>query len=245
MMVVPAGLVDNWRRELNETFSLDFEVFGSEGDVTDRKSNAFIKHNRLIVSIDTLKRPARVKRLLEAPRWDLIVFDEAHHLTAYETGKKVHRTQNFKLAEAMREHSRDMLLLSATPHQGDHFRFWMLIRLLDPRLFENVGDMVDNRHRLNAVVFRRTQADACDANGDPLFSRRQVHTNAFHLTDLEKKFYESLMGYLRDGYNLAAIAGCEGTAAGIRDDDLPEDRVIEFRSGVIDVTQAAADADDS
>ena len=31
MMVVPAGLVNNWRRELNETFHLDFEVFGSEG----------------------------------------------------------------------------------------------------------------------------------------------------------------------------------------------------------------------
>jgi superfamily II DNA or RNA helicase len=214
LMIVPAGLVDNWRRELNETFSLDFEVFGSEGDVTDRKSNAFLKHNRLIVSIDTLKRPARVKRLLEAPRWDLIVFDEAHHLTAYESGKKVHRTQNFKLAEALREHSRDMVLLSATPHQGDHFRFWMLIRLLDPRLFENVGDMVDNRHRLNAVVFRRTQADACNANGDPLFSRRQVHTSAFHLTELEKKFYDALMGYLRDGYNLAAMQGAKGQPLG-------------------------------
>ncbi|MFH1007129.1 MAG: SNF2-related protein, partial [Candidatus Latescibacterota bacterium] len=34
LMVVPAGLVDNWRRELNEVFNLDFEVFGSEGDVT-------------------------------------------------------------------------------------------------------------------------------------------------------------------------------------------------------------------
>ena len=48
MMIVPAGLVNNWRRELNETFHLDFEVFGSEGDVTDRKTNAFAKHNRLI-----------------------------------------------------------------------------------------------------------------------------------------------------------------------------------------------------
>ena len=214
LMIVPAGLVDNWRRELNETFSLDFEVFGSEGDVTDRKSNAFLKHNRLIVSIDTLKRPARVKRLLEAPRWDLIVFDEAHHLTAYETGKKVHRTQNFKLAEALREHSRDMLLLSATPHQGDHFRFWMLVRLLDPRLFENVGDMVDNRHRLNSVVFRRTQADACNASGEPLFSRRQVHTSAFHLSEPEKQFYDALMGYLRDGYNLAAMQGSKGQPLG-------------------------------
>jgi superfamily II DNA or RNA helicase len=214
MMVVPAGLVENWRRELNETFSLDFEVFGSEGDVTDRKSNAFAKHNRLIVSIDTLKRPARVKRLLEAERWDLIVFDEAHHLTAYESGNKVRKTQNFKLAEALREHCRDMLLLSATPHQGDHFRFWMLIRLLDARLFENPGDMIDNRHRLNAVVFRRTQADACNANGEPLFARRQVHTSAFHLTEAEKKFYEALMGYLREGYNMAAAAGAKGQSLG-------------------------------
>jgi superfamily II DNA or RNA helicase len=214
MMVVPAGLVDNWRRELNEKFSLDFEVFGSEGDVTDRKSNAFAKHNRLIVSIDTLKRPTRVKRLLEAPRWDLIVFDEAHHLTASETGKKVKKTQNFKLAEALRDHSRDLLLLSATPHQGDHFRFWMLIRLLDPRLFENPSDMVDNRHRLNAVVFRRTQADACNADGEPLFARRQVHTSAFHLSPPETKFYELLMEYLRDGYNLAAQQGAKGQPLG-------------------------------
>ncbi|MEX2215951.1 MAG: SNF2-related protein [Phycisphaeraceae bacterium] len=214
LMVVPAGLVENWRRELNDKFNLDFEVFGSEGDVTDRKSNAFAKHNRLIVSIDTLKRPARVKRLLAAARWDLIVFDEAHHLTAYESGKKVHKTQNFKLAEAMREHSRDMLLLSATPHQGDHFRFWMLVRLLDPRLFENPDDMVDNRHRLNAVVFRRTQADACNTDGEPLFSRRQVHTSTFHLTGPETTFYQALMNYLRDGYNLAAAQGAKGQSLG-------------------------------
>jgi superfamily II DNA or RNA helicase len=214
LMIVPAGLVNNWRRELNETFHLDFEVFGGEGDVTDRKSNAFAKHNRLIASIDTLKRPSRVRRILEAQRWDLIVFDEAHHLTATQSGGKVSKTRNFKLAEALREHTRDLLLLSATPHQGDHFRFWMLVRLLHPTLFLEVGDMLQNRYRLNAVVFRRTQADACGAQGEPLFSRRQVHTQAFHLSEAEKWFYDSLMDYLRDGYNMAQAAGNQGRALG-------------------------------
>ncbi len=214
LMVVPAGLVNNWQRELNETFHLDFEVFGSEGDVTDRKTNAFVKHNRLIASIDTLKRPARLQKLMAAPRWDLIVFDEAHHLTAYQSGKKVTKTQNFKLAEALRDHTRDLLLLSATPHQGDHFRFWMLIRLLTPSLFLSMDDMLSNRHRLNSVVFRRTQADACDAHGDPLFSRRQVHTKAFRLSTPEMRFYEALMEYLRDGYNLAEANGNKGRALG-------------------------------
>ncbi|MEZ5225109.1 MAG: DEAD/DEAH box helicase, partial [Acidimicrobiales bacterium] len=169
LMVVPAGLVNNWHREMNEVFRLEFEVFGSEGDVTDRKSNAFVKHDRLIASIDTLKRPARIKRLLEAPQWDLVVFDEAHHLTAFRNGKKVTKTENYKLAEALKGHARDLVLLSATPHQGDHFRFWMLVQLLNPTLFKSPEDMVDNRHRLNSVVFRRTKADACRPDGSPLF----------------------------------------------------------------------------
>jgi len=214
LMVVPAGLVENWRQELNEVFNLDFEVFGSEGDVTDRKSNAFIKHNRLIVSVDTLKKRARIKRLLEAPPWDLVVFDEAHHLSVYKSGKKLHKTENFKLSESLKSHCRDLLLLSATPHQGDHFRFWMLVRLLDPTLFSDEQEMVENRHRLNATVIRRTKADACAADGSPLFARRVVHTQGFTLSENEMVFYQALLEYLSDGYNIAAKQGKQGRALG-------------------------------
>ena len=214
LMVVPAGLVNNWHSELNEVFNLDFEVFGSEGDVTDRKSNAFAKHDRLIASVDTLKRRARVKRLQEAPPWDLVVFDEAHHLSAYRSGKKVRKTENYKLAEALRDHARDLMLLSATPHQGDHFRFWMLIQLLNPTLFADHDEMIDQRHRLNAVVFRRTKADACTPDGSPLFARRWVHTESFTMSDGEKAFYGKLREYLQDGFDLAKKQGNQGRALG-------------------------------
>jgi len=214
LMVVPAGLVNNWHRELNEVFNLDFEVFGSEGDVTDRKSNAFEKHDRLIASIDTLKRRARVRRLLDAPRWDLVVFDEAHHLTAYRSGKKVRKTENYKLAEALKDHARDLVLLSATPHQGDHFRFWMLVQLLNPTLFSSPEDMIEQRHRLNMVVFRRTKADACKPDGSPLFARRWVHTESFTMTDEERAFYAALREYLEEGFALAKRQGNQGRALG-------------------------------
>lgn len=214
LMVVPAGLVNNWHREMNEVFRLDFEVFGSEGDVTDRKSNAFAKHDRLIASIDTLKRPTRIKRLLDAPPWDLVVFDEAHHLTAFRNGRKVTKTANYKLAEALKSHARDLVLLSATPHQGDHFRFWMLIQLLNPTLFKSHEDMVDNRHRLNSVVFRRTKADACRPDGAPLFARRWVHTESFTMVDEERTFYTALKEYLEDGFALAQRQGNQGRALG-------------------------------
>jgi len=108
--------VNNWHRELNEVFNLNFEIFGREGDVNDKRSNAFAKHNLLIGSIDTLKLKERMQRLEEAPEWDLIVFDEAHHLTAYQVGGKVKKTLNYKLAELLKAKSRDLILLSATPH---------------------------------------------------------------------------------------------------------------------------------
>ena len=214
LMVVPAGLVNNWHRELNEVFNLNFEVFGSEGDVSDRKTNAFKKHNLVIASIDTLKRPARVKNLLAAPKWDLVVFDEAHHCTAYKQGGKAKKTQNYKLAEALRDHARDLILLSATPHQGDHYRFWKLIQLLEPSLFKNELEMVEERHRLNPYLFRRTKADACRPDGSTLFARRWVHTEAFSMSGVERRFYQRLNEYLRDGFALAKKQGSKGRALG-------------------------------
>lgn len=210
LMVVPAGLVNNWHRELNDVFHLNFEVFGSEGDVTDRKSNAFEKHNLLIASIDTLKLRPRMARLKAAPPWDLVVFDEAHHLSAYRQNGKLIKTQNFKLAEMLKEHTRDLVLLSATPHQGDHFRFWMLVQMLDPTLFNSPAEMVQQRHRLNSVIVRRTKADACRPDGSTLFARRQVFTESFTMSTAEKVFYEALVLYLQDGFALAKRQGRRG-----------------------------------
>lgn len=214
LMVVPAGLVNNWHRELNEVFNLNFEVFGSQGDVFDRKSNAFAKHDRLIASVDTLKIRTRMKKLEEAPPWDLVVFDEAHHLTAYKSGGKVTKTENYKLGELLRAHCRDLILLSATPHQGDHFRFWMLVHLLNPTLFRDADDMVENRHRLNTVIFRRTKADACRPDGSTLFARRWVHTESFVMSESEREFYNELQVYLMDGFALAKRQGNKGRALG-------------------------------
>ena len=114
----------------------------------------------------------------------------------------------------MRDHARDLLLLSATPHQGDHFRFWMLIQLLNPTLFADPEDMLDERHRLNAVVFRRTKADACTPDGSPLFTRRLVHTESFTMSPDENAFYGKLREYLQDGFDLAKKQGGKGRALG-------------------------------
>jgi len=73
----------------------------------------------VIVSIDTIKKPQRLEKMMMGPDWDLIVFDEAHHLSRKRYGKKIDITQNYRLAEKAKGKAKDLLFLTATPHQGD------------------------------------------------------------------------------------------------------------------------------
>jgi superfamily II DNA or RNA helicase len=207
LIVCPAGLTRNWQQELNECFRLDFEIVGRDF-VADR-ATAWERHSHVIGSIDKLKKPPHSERVLSGPKWDLVVFDEAHHLTRRNKGKTI--TQNYKFAESLRGHTRDMLFLSATPHQGDQYQFWSLIRLLDDELFESPEAMLDNRGLLNRVMFRRIKREVTDAVGHPIFMRRQVHSQKFPLGIAERSFYDKLTEYLREGYGVAGIGQARTT----------------------------------
>jgi ERCC4-related helicase len=201
LIICPAGLTKNWQGELNDCFRLDFEIVGM--DFIDDRPTVWERHDRVIASIDRLKKTPRMERLLAGPKWDVAIFDEAHHLTRRNKGKSI--TQNYRLAEALRGHTRDLLFMSATPHQGDQYQFWSIIRLLDEELFETPEVMLDHRGLLGRVMFRRTKREVTDADGKPIFMRRQVHSQKFPLGTREREFYEKLTDYLREGYGVAGL----------------------------------------
>lgn len=201
LIITPAGLTKNWQAELRDAFRLNFEILGI--DFTDSSYTSWENHDRVIASIDTVKRPQRMEKILGGPRWDLILFDESHHLSRTRYGKKVSPTQNYKFAEAIKNHTRDLIFLSATPHQGNAFQFWSLIQLLDDTLFDSEESMLEHRSFLNRVMIRRTKREVTDKNGNPIFMRREVDTHAFKLSLAERNFYEKLTEYLREGYSIA------------------------------------------
>jgi len=203
LIICPAGLIKNWQNELRGCFRLEFEVLGI--DFQDFAPASWENKSRVIASIDTLKRPARMERLLNAPRFDLIIVDEAHHVSRIRYGKKQQVTQNYRLMEALQGHTRDLLFLSATPHQGDNFQFWSLVNLLDNHLFDSPEAMIFHRSLLNRVMIRRTKREVVDAQGKPLFVRRQVHTESFEPAIREQRFYEQLTDYLKTGYEAAGV----------------------------------------
>lgn len=203
LIISPAGLIKNWQNELRECFRLHCSILGH--DFYDYGTASWETHPWVIASIDTLKQPRRIQRLLGAQRWEVIVFDEAHHLSRTRSGKKTVTTQNYKLAEALRSHTRDLLFLSATPHQGNPFQFWSLIQLLNDQLFARPEELSEHRGMLARVMIRRTKREVTDAKGDPIFRRRQVHTERFPLAPREREFYDRLSDYLREGYTAAGI----------------------------------------
>ena len=208
LIICPAGLIVNWQNEMKDCFRIFFDILGR--DFSDANPHAWERHSLIIVSIDTIKKPQRLEKMMTGPDWDLIVFDEAHHLSRKSYGKKIDVTQNYRLAEKTKGKTRDLLFLTATPHQGNAYQFWSLIQLMDDQLFEKPEAMLDHRGLLGRVMFRRTKREVTDAEGNPIFMRRQVHTQKFQLSMREQRFYDRLTEYLREGYN-AAGAGQDKT----------------------------------
>ena len=63
------------------------------------------------------------------------VFDEAHKLSAHFFGAKLEKTSRFEFAEKLGAHTRHLLLMTATPHNGSDADFQSFLSLLDPERF--------------------------------------------------------------------------------------------------------------
>ncbi len=215
LIICPAGLTVNWQDEMRDAFRIKFDVLGR--DFIAANPLAWENHDRVIASIDTIKQPHHKMRLFNGPSWDMVIIDEAHHLTRRQRPDgKIDKTQNYSFAEALRNHTNDLLLLTATPHQGDRFQFWSLIQLLDDQLFESPRDLTDHRGLLNRVMIRRNKKEVTDAKGNPIFMRRQVKTQSFKMSMQEYRFYQELTYYLKEGYGAAGVDQQSKTTANQR-----------------------------
>ena len=103
LIVPPAGLVGNWEREMRTLFRLPFRIVSGEDA---RAGNPFLgpESDQVIVSIDSLAGERMFGHLKDAQThaYDLVVFDEAHKLSANrQPDFRVRKTDRYKLAEAL------------------------------------------------------------------------------------------------------------------------------------------------
>ena len=223
LIVPPAGLVGNWEREMRTLFRMQFHVVSS---ADGRLGNPFAgpDSDMVIVSVDTLAGERMFTHLgdMATEEYDLVVFDEAHKLSANrEPDFRVRKTDRYRLAEAIAgaEVDRDrwtlpwsaqhLLLLTATPHMGKDFPYYFLWRLLLPDAlsthdaFTKFPEESRRRH-----FIRRTKEELVHFDGSPLYPERRCDTLSYELTkgsDGEQELYDQTTDYIRSHYNRARM----------------------------------------
>lgn len=222
LIVPPAGLVGNWEREMRTLFRLQFRiVIGADA----RDENPFVgqESDLAIVSVDTLTGERMFGRLQEAATepYDLVVFDEAHKLSArWERNSRVAKTERYKLAEALAGadtdsdprwqlhwSARHLLLLTATPHMGKDHPYYFLWRLLLPETLPTYDAFDGFPHDARQQHFiRRTKEEMVRFDGTPLYPKRNCDTLSYDLTQgpaSEQELYDETTDYIQHYYNRA------------------------------------------
>lgn len=115
--------------------------------------NPFHYFDKVIVSIDTLKKDARYRRFLEDCQWDVVVVDECQNVA--ERGAK--RSQRARLAQLLARNTDGLVFTSATPHDGKPESFASLMRLLEPTAI--VDDAHYTADEVGELFVRRFQKD--------------------------------------------------------------------------------------
>jgi SNF2 family DNA or RNA helicase len=202
LIVVPGHLKDQWRRELKERFEEEFIVMDRGLLEAHYGENVWERYNQIITSMDFAKRE-EILPSLRSVKFDLVVVDEAHKMSADTYGDKVTKTDRYRLGEVLsRVADPHLLFLTATPHKGDPENFRLFIDLLEPGFFETsemLHESIINKD--NPLFIRRMKEDLKDFEGRPLFLPRHVKTVGFRLSDDEKKLYNDVSRYVSEQYH--------------------------------------------
>jgi superfamily II DNA or RNA helicase len=156
--------------------------------------------------------------LKSAPPFDLVVCDEAHRLTARREflSNDLYRTQNYRFIEWLIQErivkwelngdgsprSPRVILMSATPHQGDDLRFAYLLQLARPDKIdaENAtqpGKALTDSLILEECMTRTAKKRAVDWTGKSIFHGHETKTIDIPLSDSEKTVLRRLSHYVQ------------------------------------------------
>lgn len=205
LVVCPGSLAEQWQDELYRRFNLPFEILTNDKLEAARTGNWFLEQNLVIARLDKLSRDENVQEKLKAPdaRWDLVVVDEAHKMSATFFGGEIKYTKRYQLGRLLGSLTRHLLLMTATPHNGKEEDFQLFMALLDADRFE--GRFRDGVHAVDVsdLMRRMVKEKLVKFDGRPLFPERIAYTVPYKLSSAEARLYKEVTEYVREQFNRA------------------------------------------
>ena len=205
LVVCPGSLAEQWQDELFRRFHLPFEILTNDKLEAARTGNWFMENNLVIARLDKLSRNEDVQAKLTVPdgRWDLVVCDEAHKMSATYFGGEVKYTKRYRLGQLLSTITRHFLLMTATPHNGKEEDFQLFMALLDGDRFE--GKFRDGVHTADVsdLMRRMVKENLLKFDATPLFPERIANTVPYKLSDGEAQLYKAVTDYVRGEFNRA------------------------------------------
>ncbi len=217
LILAPKGLIPQWIVEMKERFGEDFRHFDPAQFKAYRQiseeENVWKSHDRVICSMDAVKplenrkgwdrdrienfNRERILGLASAG-WDMIVIDEAHRVAGSADTVARH-----VMAKTLAQAAPNLLLLSATPHQGKTDAFQRLMSLLDAEAFPDEGSVT--RDRVAPFIARTEKSQAVNHDGSPLFKPRMTKLVgvSWEGHEAQRELYDAVTEYVREGYNQA------------------------------------------
>jgi SNF2 family DNA or RNA helicase len=206
LLVVPPGLISQWQEEVLTKFGLKFESIENAAALERAQTRLsegvkpWVFLNRIITSIEYLKKREILASALE-PRWDVIVVDEAHYLAESGTPRSPYLTARARLGPKLRDHTKSLILLSATPHNGYSHSFRSLLEVIEPTDASFLGEKSVVARRVGRSMIRRLKGDISktDSAGgkEPAFKVREPvkAISVTGLADAEKAIFKKVSSY--------------------------------------------------
>lgn len=197
LILTPAKLVEQWQERLRQMFDIRMSMYRPEVDTP--KADFWSTHNMVVASLPTMRADSngRHDRLLDAPGWDMVLVDEAHHLYADENGKK---TLGLQLMEKLQESGKILscVLFTGTPHRGKDYGFWSLMGLLDKQFGPKRPESL-MLEALPSFLIRNAKQKATDMDGNLLFQPVKQYPETFRYSPEEALFYELMTSFIQAG----------------------------------------------
>ena len=153
-------------------------------------------------------------RGLRQVKWDLVIVDEAHRMSARDES---HKSQRYQLGEILRDNADHILLLTATPHKGDPQNFTLFLQLLDQDAYADVQSIHEAMARRRAPFYLRRTKEAMvyfperHPDGEwatkPVFTKRITHTAGFEIAGDEFELYQAISRFVKRQSARAAAQG--------------------------------------